>query len=137
MKPGNSTTEIWDGVRVEIKYLTWDHQHRKFVPKGDASYLRPENKCKWVQYHYEEQLELSKVCRNVLLAVQAELYRLHFRSFDRAKPVVLGNSVILALGFHRTDKVRALKELEKAGWITVQWRQRQSPLVTITKGFQL
>jgi hypothetical protein len=90
----------------------------------------------WVQYHYEEQLELAKSSRNVLLAVQAELFHLHFKSWDKTTPITLGNSVVQSLGFHPTGKIRALKDLEKAGWITVQWRKRQSPLVTIVKGFK-
>jgi hypothetical protein len=82
-------------------------------------------------------LELAKSSRNVLLAVQAELFHLHFKSWVKTAPIALGNSVVQSLGFHPTDKIRALKDLEIAGWITVQWRKRQSPLVMIVKGFKL
>jgi hypothetical protein len=91
----------------------------------------------FVQYNYKAQLELAKSSRNALLAVQAELYYLHFKCWDKTAPIALGNAVFRALGFCNKDKTRALKELENAKWIYVQWRERKSPLVTLLKGFKL
>ena len=91
----------------------------------------------FVQYQYKAQLELARSSRNALLAVQAELYHLHFKSWDKTASIELGNAVFRVLGFSHADKIRALKELEKAGWIAVQWRDRKSPLVTLLKGFKL
>jgi len=45
----------------------------------------------------------------------------------------MGNTFLQALGFHRSCKNLALKELEKAGWITVEWRTRKSPLITFVR----
>jgi hypothetical protein len=91
-------------------------------------------KYKWTQYDYQRQLELAKLARDVLLAVLAELHRLHFQAWDKKTPIRFGNSVLRSLGFDHHAKIRALQILEKAGWITVQWDKRKSPLITIKQG---
>jgi hypothetical protein len=78
---------------------------------------------------YEEQLRLAKILRWPGLAVQAELYRLWFKAYDKTKPVELSNTVLQNLGFARSTKNQTLRRLEKAGWIKVEWRKNKSPLV--------
>jgi hypothetical protein len=97
--------------------------------------LRADRKCKWVQYSYVDQMRLARQSRNALLAVQAELFRLHFLAWNKKEPIEFNNSMIRSLGFSHHDKHDALRALETAGWITVQWRSRKSPLVTILRGF--
>jgi hypothetical protein len=58
---------------------------------------------------------------------------LRYQSLEKSKPVAMGNTFLQALGFHRSCKNLALKELEKAGWITVEWRTRKSPLITFVR----
>jgi len=114
--------EMWDGIPVVIEALP--------VPEG-----KTQKKHKWVGYTYKEQLELARQTRIPLLVVQAELHRLHFQAWDKKARVEFNNSVLSSLGFSHHDKRRALKALENAKWITVQWRKRKPPLVTILKGF--
>ena len=87
-------------------------------------------------FQYKEQLELARQTRNVLMAVMAELHRQWFKAWDKKAAVVLGNITLQSLGFDHHNKIRALKALEAAGWISVRWRKCQSPLVTILKGFR-
>jgi hypothetical protein len=87
----------------------------------------------WHRFYYLDLLNLAKASRNVLIAVLAELHHLHYKSFDKSKPVALGNTFLDALGFHRSCKNPALKQLEKAGWITVQWRARKPPLISFVR----
>jgi hypothetical protein len=79
-------------------------------------------------------LELAKQTRSALLAVLAELHRLHFQAWNRKDPVRFGNSMLQSLGFSHHEKIRALEALEKAGWITVKWHKRKAPQVTIKRG---
>jgi hypothetical protein len=122
-----------DGGRLEM----WDDPKsgNKIPMAIEKLPIRPgREKYKWVQYNYQEQMKLAKLARNALLAVQAELHRLHFQAWDKKAPIEFGNATLQSLGFSHHDKIRALQILEKAGWITVQWHKRRSPRITITKG---
>jgi hypothetical protein len=96
---------------------------------------RKTDEGEWAAYRYSDQMNLAHVSRNALIAVQAELYHLWFKAINKTKPVAISNVTLKAFGFHHSDKVRALKALEKAGMITVQWRGNKSPLVTL-KGYR-
>ena len=92
----------------------------------------------FVQYPYDAQMSLAKQTRNCLIAVQAELHRLHFQNWHKNQPIELGNSVFRSLGFDNKQKKRALEALETAKHIKVQWRGNQSPLIFLTDtGFRL
>ena len=87
----------------------------------------------WCKFDYEGQLELARKSRIAGYAVQAELYRLWFKNYDKTQPIALGNGVFKKLGFDRRRRIRALKDLENAGFVAVQWRKRKSPLVTVIR----
>jgi hypothetical protein len=135
------TTRLRDSVTgewIDCVKFTLDRKTGKMVEVSDGGTSTPvkaDYKCRWIQFRYEEQMELARSSRNALLAVQAELYRLHFRSWEKNKPIVLGNLAFRKLGFHHTDKTRALKDLKTAGWIEVEWRTGRAPLVTILRSF--
>ena len=131
-------------------FMTKDpFEHLELAPEQVASLLakqsdkpvRPVKRPKktdegeWAAYRYSDQMNLAHVSRNALIAVQAELYHLWFKAINKTKPVAISNVTLKAFGFHHSDKVRALKALEKAGMITVQWRGNKSPLVTL-KGYR-
>jgi hypothetical protein len=111
--------EMWDGILMAIEKIP-DHQTKK--------------KYKWTRYEYRDQLELAKLTRCALLAVLAELHRLYFLAWNKKAPFEFSSSVLRSLGFSHHDKIRALQSLEKAGWITVQWHKRKSPMITIAGG---
>jgi hypothetical protein len=94
-----------------------------------------ENKCGWVAFRYEKIMGLAHKTRNPLLAVLAELHWLYFRAWDKEKPIELNNCTLRKLGFTHHNKKRILKILEEDGWISIEWRTRKSPLVTIISGF--
>jgi hypothetical protein len=116
--------EMWDGIPMVIE-------------KSPVSGRQNAKKYKWTQYDYREQLELAKLTRIALLAVLAELHRLHFVAWNKKAPIKFGNSALRSLGFSHHEKIRALQALERAGWITVQWHKRKSPLVTIMRGLHM
>jgi hypothetical protein len=55
-----------------------------------------------------------------------------YRSWQRQNPtVVLPNTMLRKYGISREVKRRALKQLEAAGLIKVQWRSAKNPIVTL------
>jgi hypothetical protein len=93
-------------------------------------------KCGFVQFDYLAQLELARVSKNALLAVMAELYRIHYENRGVKKPFPFGMTKALReLKITRPRKIKALEALAAAGWIYVEWADGKAPLVTILKGF--
>jgi hypothetical protein len=99
---------------VRITHFTWDRHIQKFVSKGETPSRSPKTQYEWHRFYYLDLLTLAKASRNVLIAVLAELHHLHYKSFDKSKPVALGNTFLEALGFHRSCKNPALKQLKKS-----------------------
>jgi hypothetical protein len=48
--------------------------------------------------------------------------------------VVVANQTLSTWGGGRREKYKALRQLEAAGLVSVEWRQRRSPLVTLLPG---
>lgn len=96
----------------------------------------PRLKCGWVMISTRELFKLAHFQRSATLAVLAELYRLHFESWDKSQPVKFGNRALKELGFSHHDKNRALEDLETLGWVSVQRNGRKAPTVKILKGFR-
>jgi hypothetical protein len=59
------------------------------------------------------------------------LYVFHRVWSDKNNTVVVANQTLNSWGVSRDQKTQALRLLEEAGLITVQWRERRSPLVTL------
>jgi hypothetical protein len=85
----------------------------------------------WGPVYSQELRQIALLKHSALLTVLAELIRLHFKNHRQKTPFVFRCST---LGFNRITIWRALIDFEIAGWISVQRRQRKSPLVTILKG---
>jgi hypothetical protein len=68
--------------------------------------------------------------KNPQLAVLIEIGYLAFKT--HGKPVPLANKALRFAGVDHEAKTRALRQLEKAGWVEVTWRGRgKSPLVSL------
>jgi hypothetical protein len=122
-------------AQIPVRKIAKDHQTGEWFNVEDTPSKPSKIEDEWHRYYYEEQLVLAKFSRNALIAVQAELHHLRYQSFDKNKPVALGNTLLKALGFHRNCKADALKGMEKAGLISVEWRKGKPPLVTFTRRF--
>jgi hypothetical protein len=59
------------------------------------------------------------------------LYIHHRVWADKTKTVLVGNKTLDQWGVGRKEKIKALHRLESGGLISVQWRERLSPLVTL------
>src|SRR5262249_24053057 len=59
------------------------------------------------------------------------LYIHHRVWSDKSRTVAIGNIALRSWGVNQMTKLRALRDLEVAGLVSVQWRDRKSPLVTV------
>jgi hypothetical protein len=62
------------------------------------------------------------------------LYVFHRVWADKSNTVTVANTTLNSWGVRRDQKTQALRLLEGAGLIAVQWRERRSPLVTLLTG---
>lgn len=132
------TQKSINGAGEHGEWFSRDRKTGEWIPRGEMKLRRKEaSKCRFVQFSYKEEMELARQSRDALLAVRAELYRLHFQAWDKKAPIAFNNAALQGLGFSHHDKIRALKALEAAKWITVRWRVKRSPEVVILKGFYL
>jgi hypothetical protein len=117
------------GMSPEQKAAYFEAKRKDAVSKSMAKPKKPL----WCKFDYVQMLKLAESSRNPLILVLAELSRLKFESWEKDSTVLvtLNNTTFKKLGFHRTDKIRALKELEKAGLVSVDWRNRKSPQVRL------
>jgi len=56
-------------------------------------------------------------------------FYLHWKS--RGKPFKLANGMLVYDGISHDSKYRALKDLERRGLITVEWRPKRSPIIHV------
>jgi hypothetical protein len=59
------------------------------------------------------------------------LYVLHLHWKSHGKPSKLANGMLRYDGVSRYSKRRALKDLERRGLITIEWRPKKSPIVHV------
>jgi len=118
--------------RAKVRQYTWDRDSQRFILKAEHP-LRKGKTLWFDRAFYAPSLEIASHTGNALLAVVTILRNRN--NANGSKPVVLGNLVMKELGFSRRDKIRALRRLESTGFVKVEWRNRQSPLVTVLKKF--
>jgi hypothetical protein len=59
------------------------------------------------------------------------LHVLHLHWKNYGKPFKLANGMLTYDGISHDTKLRALKELEQRGLVTVEWQERKSPIVHV------
>lgn len=77
---------------------------------------------------YEKLANPLPACRCTCLVAW---YLLHLNWKSRGKPFKLANGMLDYDGISRHSKGRALKDLERRGLITVERRQRRSPIINV------
>ena len=53
---------------------------------------------------------------------------------EKGRPIKLPNGMLERAGVSPDTKVRALRKLEQLGLVSIEWRPRKSPIVTIRDG---
>ena len=96
-----------------------------------AGRAQPKATLTFARIPYEQGMQLAgRQPRNVLLAVLLELDRQVFANYGK-NPVALATATLRKHGFDHKGKCRALGQLQAAGMVSVAWRGRRSPLVTV------
>ena len=113
-----------------VRNLRWDSGSADFVEAGAIPRNNSFKANWWDKSYYGPSLEIASHAGNALLAVITII-----RNRNKGEPFAFGNLTMKKLGFRREDKIRALKELETIGFVKVEWRNRQSPLVTVLRKF--
>ena len=108
------------GKRVEVLDGTPPLRgRRKRAPNGET----------FAKIPHERALKLYGYVSAAALIILFELDRLIFKSFGQ-NPVRLSNHKLAAIGMVRSTKLKALRQLQGAGVITVVRDGHEAPLVT-------
>lgn len=90
---------------------------------------RTEKGAEFAMLPYGQTLAAAGWMKCAPLAVLIELSYQVFKTHKLE--VVLSNSTLRSIGISHWAKNRALRQLEAAGMVAVDWRARRSPLVTV------
>jgi hypothetical protein len=85
----------------------------------------------FVQVPLDWATKATKATKTPQAMVWIELLRLAW--WTKSDTVALSNEPLKRVGVSRHAKYRALRALTAAGLITVEWRNRQAPRVTIVR----
>jgi hypothetical protein len=103
---------------------------KKAKAKPQLPRSRRQTGTRFIQLPYERTLAAAGQLGHAPMAVLVEVAYLAFKA--HSKPVPLANKVLRSAGIDRWAKTRALRQLEKAGAVTVIWRSNgRSPLVSL------
>jgi hypothetical protein len=94
-------------------------------PQSQRELLKPDYWFVVIPFRWRAMAQLPGPCLVVAMVIKF-LCDIH-----GCNTVTLTNRWLQLTGIGRTAKGRVLRELEKAGYIKVQWRQRASPIVTL------
>jgi hypothetical protein len=106
----------FDGLRVDETLL----------PSAERAARRKRQFIKLPLVWYDQ---FKGIKNAATLMVALRLLQLHFR--DRGRPIRLGNLALGLVDVSRSQKHRALIELERRGLVRVERRPRKSPIVTV------
>lgn len=131
---GTQSSVLNDMEDLNRTTFKWDQNLKTHIeaPCTSKSVSGENREGLWVAFNYKKQMELAREAHNPLLAVQAELYRLQFKSWNKRKSLLFNCS---RLEFSRWAVMRALKLLQKQGWISIDSEKGQCPRVRILRGF--
>jgi hypothetical protein len=118
----------YDELNRNAVHLVWTRE-RGLIPVSELSEKGRKERYLNIPLRFvESAVRLpGKAPLLVALAIQFEV------SVKRSHTVALPNHLLKAWGADHWSKQRGLQALEKAGLITVQYRPRANPIVTLTK----
>lgn len=91
---------------------------------------RRAKRVEFVMLPYAQMMRVAGQVRSfAALAVMVELGYQVFKTHKRE--VVLSNTMLRSVGISRKAKIHALRQLEAAGVVAVDWEARKSPRVTV------
>jgi hypothetical protein len=98
--------------------------------RGKSPNRGPTDKLKFIMFPVEWQFQLARVDADKC-TYRVALYLLHESWRSKNKYVKLANVGLKRLGVGREGKGHALEQLEEAGLVSVERKDRKSPVVTV------
>jgi hypothetical protein len=128
MRPRFDAKEL--ALTRELREEIFAAQAARAATEGSRKLKRRSQRVEFVMLPYAQTIAGAGRTKCAALAVVIELA---YQVFKTHKPeVLLSNSMLRSVGISYQAKLRALRQLEAAGMITVDWRGRKSPLVTVS-----
>jgi hypothetical protein len=104
----------------------------KLMPFQKTAAAKPKRRrrVEFVMLPYDQTMAAAGAMKDATLAVMVELAHQVFKAHKRE--VVLSNYALRPVGISYKAKLRALRQLEAAGMVAVDWKgERKSPRVTV------
>jgi hypothetical protein len=125
---GNKIDEIDEiefGVGEVLVY-----SEKGYVPAKDATPLKKSSRFTHCTFRVRDLEALAAIRHDATLALLIHLVRVWFQDFQR-NPIVLTRAELNGVRMSKFVKARALANLKKAGFVSVEQRPGKSPLVTL------
>ena len=113
---------------IDIKALRIDPANLAAVPVPAKIRKRRERFIMMPMAWYEKLANPAPTCRCTCLVA---CYLLHLHWKNDGEPFKLANGMLAYDGISPDSKLRALKDLERRGLITVEWRKKKSPIIHV------
>ncbi len=115
----------------ELQEEIFAAQAARTATEASRKLKRRSRRVEFVMLPYAQTMRVAGTVKSsAALAVMVELA---YQVFKTHKPeVVLSNSMLRSVGISRKAKLHALRQLEAAGVVVVDWKVRKSPLVTVS-----
>jgi hypothetical protein len=113
---------------IDIKALRIDPAKLAAAPVPTKTRKRREQFVKMPMWWYEKLANPVPRCRCTCLVA---CYLLHLHWKNDGKPFKLANGMLAYDGISPDSKLRAVKDLERRGLITVEWRLKKSPIIHV------
>ena len=127
MRPRFDAKEL--ALTRELTEEIFAAQAARTATEASRKLKRRSQRVEFVMLPYAQTMAAAGKTKCAVLAVMVELT---YQVFKTHKPeVVLSNSMLRSVGISHWAKSRALHQLEAAGMVAVDWKERKSPRVTV------
>jgi len=113
--------DIWNKLRIDPAKLAASHVPAKIGKRREQFVKLP-------MWWYEKLANPIPESRCTCLVA---IYLLHLNWKGGGKPFKLANGMLKYDGVSHDTKLRALKDLERRGLISVEWQERKSPIIHV------
>jgi hypothetical protein len=125
-KPNNGFDARELALTRELKEEIFAAQAARTATEGSRKLKRRSQRVEFVMLPYAQTMcAAGKVKSSAALAVMVELAYQVFKTHK--SEVVLSNVMLRSVGISHKAKLRALRQLEAAGVVVVDWKVRKSP----------
>jgi hypothetical protein len=129
-KPDNEFDARELALTRELKEEIFAAQAARTATEGSRKLKRRSQRVEFVMLPYAQTMCAAGKVKSAALAVMVELAYQVFKTHK--SEVVLSNAMLRSVGISHKAKLRALRQLEAAGVVVVDWKARKSPRVSVS-----